>query len=452
MKYKRHLFIFSLSIVICSCIVIYSMQLAEAKKSFHLKLTNKIQLLLEQQQELLQRLSKQLLESIKQQNLTEISKHLRIYEDQIFILAKQGLTIPVKIQWVSFNVPQIVVTSEGVANSNTLAPDQRYYLNVFADPKQLQTSNNYIKEEMPEYRLLNLGLSILDRHNNIQGLLDISISLTSLHAYLESDLGAAAAVFSFNLLDLANPEIVLNATTYWVGLLKFIAGVVGTFAGLWLLISYGHKLYNYTLVQNLQLENAKRQIATLTMNAVIHRNAAATQNKYGIIAADPETKAMQLIDISELLNDSLAVNAELAQIRNVTITLPTQKILQVYIFGNMVRLIQILSGIMYEVLSRLPANSTINVQLLITDLPLNARQFTFKFTDNGFYNTLDSRSELQSTADIRIKGWDNIQNLIAMEGGNFEYVHTAYSGNTISFSLNVKESSNVVNLENYINH
>lgn len=433
--------------------ITYIVQQANAKKVYHAQIITQIEHFLAQEKFLLQRLGKQLYKPIAQQNTDLISMYLRSYEDLLFSLAKQGLTVPVNLQWVSFTVPQQIITSEGLLDNQVLAPDDNYYLQVVAEPEQLILSQPYTKTEMPEHMLLNMGIGILDADHHYLGHLDLRVALSAIHTYIADHIAYQSKLFDFKLnpANLVQPKIILNKSNYWLGLLRYATGILLPCIIFVMIVTYGYKIYKFFQEQSQALIQAQQKIELLNAYIDMQKSAADTQYKYGVMSLDLNRQNLQLIDVHSLLQDVKAVNAELALLRNVQLKFPSQSAIhQLRIRSNELRLMQILSGILYEMIVQLPSNSTIAVQIVISDIKPDTRMFVFKFTDDGFYTTLQDRQETVSSADIRAKGWNNIFALVDLEHGTLEHIHTAYTGNTISFSIISQLINNVINLETYL--
>lgn len=447
MKFKTQLFMLALIGVVCSCIVLFSIRLGTARAAYQQQIVHKIQDFLVHQQTMLQLLSKQAAPLIQQQDWVSLSALLRMYEDQTFGLAKQGLTVPVNAQWVSLNAPPQIITSYGAGETQLLAPDEAYYLRIVANPTQLEASTNYTRHAMPEHTLFNLGLGIMLAEQNL-GQMDVSMALTSVQNYLAGAM-PDNKFFTFNLVDLQQPQINTNRQAYLFGLAEFLIFGSLSFIFMALVASFSRRVYIHVKQQAATITSSQQRITELEQKCDLATRAQAVQLRYGQLTAAAEANATQLIYLHELFADVVAVNAEYAALRDVQVELP-HIAKQSHIIGNGVRLMQILSGMLYAILQQLPRNSTITIQLMTIDLPPDKRQFVFKFQDDGFYNTLPEQHELPSNADIRAKGWTNILRLIELEGGSFEHAHTAYSGNNISFSLLHTIAKNVVPLESYL--
>lgn len=449
MKYRKHVFIILLICLICICVAIFTTQLADAKQRYKAAILTQIEQLCAQQQILLQRLGKQLIPALHAQNHSSISDHLRIFEDQNFGLAKQKLTIPINVQWVSLNIPAQILKSDGSIEELKQAQAEDFYLQIISDPNNLKISENFTRTEMPEYALVNFGLGIIDGTNNL-GHLEASVALQDIDKYIRANLRLGSDWFDFILVDLHTPtvQILLRPAVVWMALGKFLSGIILLSSIFYAAIIYIYRFWQCYKQQQQAIQDFRLQIANLQHINKLHIAAADIQFKYGVLATVPNSEDT-MINLNTLLQDAKTVNATLAATREVPIELPAPTTESIYMLGNRVRLMQIVSGILYEVLKLLPVASKLQMDIITMEQTAQIRQYIFRFTDNGFYTELTNNPEPLSNADIRMKGWENILRLLELEDGGFAHSHTAYNGNTIEITLTRHVASNVVNLQNY---
>lgn len=425
-------------IFICTtlcCVACYTVQIRDAKIAYVTQLQRRTHSLLQQQQAMLQGLGKQLQPLIQAQDWPGMRQILQLYEDQIFVLAKQGVSLAAKMQWLSLDAANKIISSKGINHSGLLAQEP-YYLKSIAKPQQLILSNIYTTLEMPEHHLINLGLGLLCK-DEYCGHLEAQVSLPAIEAYLRPN----SNLFKYKIAtSLQNPQISINARAYWLGLTRYVIWgwmLVGVIMFVYTRIAHLHKNHKQT---SLDLQTAKQQLEQAHNTAQIYKNILHTQYAYGAQNCD----ASEIINAAQLLSDVVMVNADLVKAREIQVKIASlPKHLRLY--ANKLSCMRILSGILYEILRQLPNGSRVDIQ--IQNRMQNETQcITFLFSDNGFYATLEEREEAPNTADVRARGWSNIQRLITNLQGAFTYQHVAYQGNTISFSILRNASKNVVNL------
>ncbi|HSX20035.1 MAG TPA: hypothetical protein VLG38_02795, partial [Gammaproteobacteria bacterium] len=292
-------------------------------------------------------------------------------------------------------------------------------------------------------------LGITDLEQNYYGHLDTSLALDALRASITQRVPYNKFFdFQLNGTKLMTPDIVLRPTAYWIGVITFSASCGLIILVIYIVLAFMHKKYTTYQRQDLALTEATEQIKSLRENIVVLKSANQTQFKYGVLTADG-AQTSTTINLHQLLTDVRTVNAELAIARQIEMKFPSPDALALQIYGNRLRLMQILSGVLSEILQQLPTHSCVMLQVVVTNLTDNVQTVTFKFTDNGFYSSLQHKAEIQSSADVRAKGWSHIQSLLAQENGTLEHTHTAYSGNTIALSFTQQVVNNVIRLESY---
>ncbi len=309
----------------------------------------------------------------------------------------------------------------------------------------MQWSKGYTQEAMPQYDLMNIGYGILADQQYL-GHLDVQFARSALEAYvLQAIAPPQTKIFSLafgsNILD--KPQINLLPEAYWLAILRptlYVWGAIITALALLFII---YRLYAHAKQLAIDLLQAGQRVTELQSATNMYKNILSTQYKYGI---EEQKNNKQMIHVQQLLDDVKIVNADLIKQRHITINFPAQIAEDFYIHANRLRVMQILSGILYEIRQQLPDHSMVSMQVAVHSITATRQKLIFKFTDNGFYSALQDRDEPISSADVRAKGWDNIQSLIELESGVLDHVHTAYTGNTISVSLEQSVITNVINL------
>jgi hypothetical protein len=439
------------AIMVCTCSFI--LQILSEKRAYTSQLNNKIMAYMQQQNFMLQRLGSNILSAIKQKNIVSIQQSLSAYEEVFFALSKHNLAVPITVNLVSLNAVQQIVGSFGILESNVLAPDEEYYSKIVEEPSTMTWSHLYIKQEMPDYPMFNFGLGIADPLNNYYGHLDVKIAASAFYAYIQSNLGTDYALFAFKTMgnNILQPEVYIAYPMLWVVALKymllrlFILGLIsGIFWGTYTQWQRMSKLNRELQEANSQLNIQQQSLARL-------QASASVQAYYGKLLARTAIHAaanMQLIDLQSLVSDVKTVNVELAIERGVEIIFPTPAASVLHFYGHKLRLMQILSGMLCAIICQMKGNGKIDFKVELKNQQVNS-ELVFIFNDNGFYNGLEERDVEPSMADIRCQSWTKICDLIELEGGALEHVHTAYVGNTISLRIPHKVVNNVVNLENY---
>lgn len=445
-------------LITCSCFVLcivlcfisYVSHVTKEKKLFATQLSRNIDQYFLQQKYSLQRLGNSLLPALREQNTNIITATLNTYEEILFGLAQQDLAIPVSISWVSLSAPQQILGSFGAVATTALSPDTEYYIRAVEEPDTLAVSHLYIKSEMPDYPLFNYGLGIKDNSNNYYGQLDVKIAAVAFKEYITAKLNNDADLFGFELHNgnVSEPEIHLNQAQCWLGCLKYIvirvAMLITFIASFFMMRKLVQRFIdqkNTLVLQSIELKNNTHTLQIISQGQSVQR-------KYGeLLQIGLNNK--QNISLQQLLTDIHAVNAPFALENNLQLELQSAKVTDILFYGNKLRVMQILSGITYEVLQQLGANGKLNLQINLIEQSHVKQTLEFIFTDNGFYKTLQEREVMLSVTDIRCQGWQNISALIALEDGVLEHTHTAYSGNTIRLKITRELVNNVVKLEEY---
>jgi hypothetical protein len=451
---QQHLKIIIISIVIsmlCGSYVVYDIYVNAAKHKFRSQITTRIQTLLTQHQAILRQLSQSILDPIKNQDIATIVTNIRAYEDVLFTFSKSGLGLPVRIHFVSLSAPQQILGSNGKSGAKALVPDQNYYIEIMNNPAVITLSGAYEELAMPGFLLCNWGLGVLDHDANFHGQLDVQTSVNALQDYLATNNLQNFRLFSFKLNadNISQPDILMDRRMYMLGLFCVWAVVILSMLLIGGTCKLIYGLYSTYKQQRHNLSAANDSLNKLNIETSILKSSRQVQYKYGILAAN-DASVESLIDLQQLLQDAYAVNAEDAVTHNVTVVIPLSSNHTLRFYGNRLRLMQILSGIIGEGINVLPANSVITLQVEVIQVQDNLQQIIFKFHDNGFYSKLEHRQVLASNADVRVLGWDNINYLIDLELGELQHVHTAYAGNTIILSITRKLEQKVFNIENYV--
>lgn len=451
---NRPYLLITLGAILCilACVISFIFQLHDIKHKFRHDLTSHIRQFIYQQQEMLQRLGKNLLIPIQQHDLATISAGLTAYEEILFSMSKQNLAIPVSIYLVSFDAPQQIVGSFGKLDDAVLAPDANYYTQIVEEPDQLAISKLYIKQAMPDYKFINLGLGIVNG-NNYHGHLDIKLSVTALHQFIAQKLDPKFGLYGFNFTDnkllapdiyLLYPACILAGIAYiLIRMLIIVLSALGLVAI--------YKFYRKYSKLSMDLKRATEESKILTTKNIGLQNAVAVQDTYGLLAAKTSSE-IQIIDLAQLLADVKAVNYMFALERGIVLSFPAYEENRLRFYGCKLRLMQILSGVLYEIIWQLKTASVVRLQVNYSDDHQGQQKIEFQFQDDGFYAKLQDRVVETSMADIRCKGWENICALIDQEMGHLEHIHTAYVGNTINITIHRKIVNNVIALESYFSN
>lgn len=449
-QYLRIIIITIVITMLCGSYILYNRYIDVAKQRFQSQITMRMQLLLAQQQTILLQLSQNILEPIKNQDTATIVTNIRAYEDVLFKFSKLEIGLPIRIRFVSLSAPQQILGSNGKLSNESLAPDENYYLDIMDNPGMINFSKPYEELAMPGLLLCNWGLGILEQGIDFRGLLDVQISVSALQDYLATNNFQKFKLFSFKLNpnNISQPDILIDARMYRYGLLGiWVAVMLGTLfigGGLRLIYVFYHKYRHQQHNLAAMLDNLNK----LTIDVNLVKSSRQVQYKYGILAAN-DASMESLIDLQQLVQDAYTVNAEDAVAHNINIVIPSSITSEIRFYGNRLRLMQIISGIISEGINVLPANSTITLQVDILNLQERMQQIIFKFHDNGFYNKLEHRHVLISSTDVRVQGWDNISYLIDLELGELQHLHTTYTGNTISVIITRRFEQKIFNIESY---
>lgn len=397
----------------------------------------------QQQHYLLQRLGKNLLQNTA--DVESIRLNIRAYEDVLFALSKQNLAIPMSVYFVSFTAPQQVIGSNGSLDAKTLAPEDAYYLRAMDTPGHLVFSKPYIKPEMPEFWLANLGIGLL-KNEIYYGQLDAKVALQTLHDYVLNGLPIKSRLFNFKLgeSDVMQPKISVNWAYAFVKLGWWFVWEIVALASLVLILLRISKLFKEHLSQKLAFTTLAHNLQELKMQNSLECKAREVQHIYGTMNYH-DTQ----IALSQLLSDIEIVNAPLARLRSVHLNLQPKYISNLKFSGDRLHLMQILASILHEIILQLMPGSSISLQVLITDLQQGMQLLQFKFPDDGFYNALNDRQQPVSNADICSQGWNNIYDLIEEAEGTVEHQHTPYAGNTLTFTIVRRMAAKVISIEKY---
>ena len=425
-------------LVVCACLLGFVTHLSCAKDIYHAQLTRQIEQYLAQQSIMLQRLGKNLIGPLKQSNIEDISQKLFAYEEILFLLAKQNLAIPVSAHLVAMDAPRKIIGSFGLLDVADLAPDEQYYTKIVEDPNNLAISQLYIKQEMPDYYFLNIGLGVVDSAGNYLGQVDLKLAVLALQAFLKSNLHEHAHLFNFKLADnnLLNPQVSLNKTNFWLEFLQYMSLRIGLASILAWFSFVTHKLYRENRQHQQESNQLQKQLLAANTKLSSAVSAAQVQNYYSLLATNGDNS--QLIIVQQLLDDVKAVNLVWAIELGVQLSLPMPNQTNLLRFhGNKFRLMQILSGILHAIISMLSSGGNVELGIITRENQHGQHKLIFTFQDNGFYDALPS------------KPWDEICALVGLESGELEHVHTAYVGNMISLTIARKLVTNVINLESY---
>ncbi len=299
---------------------------------------------------------------------------------------------------------------------------------------------------MPQHRLINIGYGV-HMGDKYLGHLDTQLALNALETFLKADTHTYAKMFRLQFANnrLQSPQIVLQPAAYWSGMLQPVLQTIGMVLIVLCFSLIIYQLYRHAKLVAAALAHTQQQVSELSATVSTYKTILATQYKYGTLMLLSDVKA-QLLDVRQLLHDIRAVNADIIQQRAIKLIWPEHIQQNFYIFGHSVRLMQILSGILYEILMQLPDASTVELQVTVQNLTRKKQKIVFSFTDNGFHTSLQECEHENSSTDVRIKGWHNLKRMIKKEKAYLEHTHTAYVGNTISLSVVQELGENVVNL------
>jgi len=431
------------ALVVILCVIQVNKYVAAERAAYVSTLSRYLEEYMAQQTEILRRLAKNLIPPLKDPDTRRIAMYLSAHEEILFGLAKQGLVVPLSLQLVSLDVPLI--------DSSILAPDESYYIKVVEQPKVLTVSRLYNRHDMPDYLMVNLGLGIVDGVNNYHGHLDAKLAVASLSDYLVHKPGMASSLFTFKFVKAQGlqPEIILLKTAFaWV-LLKYMLACVSLLTVLLLVAYVVSMVYNQLAAKKTEVTKLARNLETAQQELAYTQAAIEVQNTYGVLL-NYVPDNIQVIELQQLLLDIKTVNANLAFQQGVKLLFPEYNSKNLRFYGHQIRLMQILSGILHEMIKLNALGGTIELKVDLSDNLDGQQKLKFHFMDNGFYDSLQDRELKISLADIRCKGWGNILRLIALEEGVLEHVHTAYVGNSISCTVLKKLVNNVVNLENFV--
>ncbi len=431
-------------LAILTCMFSFSSHVAKIRQHFQQQVIVSIQRVLDQQQILLQRLGHNLLLPIQNKDQLVISAYLSAYEDQLYVAAQQGLAIPASLSLVSLSAPLNIISSIGLAEASTLAPDEEYYLRVVRQPKDLSISQQYIRLEMPDCKLINFGLGVLDHQQQFIAHLDAKIAVAALQKFVQNSL-PGSSLYSFDLSgpDMLQPKIVLHKKVYWLEYFKYTSNILLKLWVVFSLIWFGLLWYFKSrdkdkTINSLQKEN---DIISTRLNYLLHANVL--QDKYA--AMSKSNQQLQNIELHDFLTEARTLNAELIHQHNINLILPQAGKQKNLFFAHRLHMIQLVAGILQEIILQVGSGNTIELQIeLIEDT--SQQQLIFKFSDNGYYSSLTDREIRITTADIRCQGWNNIYALAALENATIQHKHTAYVGNTITLSIPYRVKNNVVNL------
>lgn len=436
MKLKKARFLLIFCIWICGCMLFNSIQLAQKQKTYKNSITTEIEKFLRQQSYFLHSLREQILPYMQQEDLNMVIYLLRIYEDHMFILAKQGLSVATNIYLVSLDMPQYILGSNGQANLTMLAPHQNYYLQVVENPDTLIVSKIYTLDAMPKHKLVNVGLGMIDLHGQI----DIRMAVDAIERLIVSMVPNEFFAFKFDD-ELSNPILEISPKAYWNAIIMPTI-LQGVYLFCVLIGLYIFQVYRQRYgVLCADLHSVKAQNQNLNTSLSAYKDIVAIQYKYG-------DKNMQKSNISltmlEILTDAIAINSDLTHTRNISVSITDSDMAMVKI-GKPLLCMQLISGILYEIIMQLPNAAKINVDIQIEYLGNSQQRIICEFVDDGFYSTLEY-SEEPNIADIRAKGLERITYLLAELKAEIHHQHQAYQGNTITISFMQNVCSNVISL------
>lgn len=425
------------------CVIQVNKRVASERAVYAATLDKHLEEYLQQQTEILRRLAKNLIQPLKKHDSISIAAYLNAHEEILFGLAKQGLVIPLGLQLVSLDA--------GLVDSSILAPDESYYINVVEQPTLLAVSKFYSKQDMPDYLMVNLGLGVVDSSNHYHGHLDAKLAVSSLRDYIWHKPGLESTLFAleFNKDKGLHAEIILRKSAFVALLLKYMLAYLSLLTVLLLVVYLVSKHLQYITSKNAALKDVTKSLQTARQELAYTQAAIEVQHSYGILL-NYVPDNIQVIELQQLLSDVKTVNANLAFQQGVKLLFPEYNSKNLRFYGHQVRLMQILSGILHEMIKLNALGGTIELRVDLSDNLDGQQKLVFDFIDNGFYDSLQDRDLKLSLADIRCKGWSNILRLITLEEGRLEHVHTAYVGNSITCTVVKKMLNNVVSIESFM--
>ena len=257
------------------------------KSSYRKQIRAQLKHLAQHQQLLLQPLSKNLLDAIRKHDFNSVATNLRAYEELLFGLSKQGLSLPLSLHYVSLTVPQQIIGSSGKVSNHFLSPDEAYYLQVAEHPNILSFSKSYVTLAMPDYLLCNWGVGIIDHNNVYYGQLDAKASVDAVYNYIRRNLPLSSKVFSFNLLgdSVLQPKIMVNSINYYMDTLRYtiiFMIVITLFA---ISTFYMRMAYRIYATRERAFKATTEQLKQLALQYEAMKLFMAVQHKYGILAA-----------------------------------------------------------------------------------------------------------------------------------------------------------------------
>lgn len=428
----------------------YVLRISEYKRAYTDDVNVQIKNFIQQQNFSLQRLNNHILPALRSNDVAALSTYLAAYEDVLFGVAKQGHSPAVTVQFVNLNAPELIVSSKGIESNSTLAPDHEYYSKIIEDPYTLIFSHYYVKAEMPDYPLLDFGIGVTDSLNNYYGQIDVKVAVLALQNFITSKITQHKDLFSFELQNnnSLQPRVYIQQAACWQGCfnyvgLRFLVLVFGV-AAYYLAIRHTRQIRQ----QRKDLSNTALQLQEADQQLKLMQNANSVQHKYGVLAHLGNTK--QNINLAEFTQDVIAVNAPLALQSGIKIIVANVGNNNLLVRGNKLRLMQIVSGMLHEIILQLPAKSSVQLKVTITKQIQGTQLVEFCFTDDGFYEALIPRFVEQSNSDVRCYSWDSIEDLIEQEDAFFEHQHQMYQGNVLKFAIETEILNNVVNFEEYL--
>lgn len=397
----------------------------------------------QQQELLLNKLSGELQDALQQHELLRIKYLLSVYEDIMFGLSQRNLQVPLTACLVSLNAPQQIVCGSGLSDSYRLNRDDEYYLRMIKNPGQITLSEVYFDENMPDYYFINWSVAIVDDAGKYLAHIEVKAAHEELCKYLQARINdyrfevypATQLAVGFDLR-LRTQGLLWNALLYIV----YFVGAVGVLCAIsW--CAYRNLRYQQRLTR--QHDELTQKLAQVQTKLHWYQQWHVVQQRYGELSACANNVIQEIL-LSELLQDILVVNQELALIRRIEVLLPEVSQKAIYVIAERLWLMRLLSGVLQEILCQSPSGSVITINFRLeaqVDGPL-AQQFVF--SDNAFYTQLVDRQVIPNAYEIRCQSWLKLLELVRIHSGTISHEHTAYVGNTITIAIPKFIKRNVV--------
>jgi len=321
---RFYIIIFSICLAI-ACVL----QIATYKHNYNNDLAQQRQNFIQQQQDLMSRIARQLSYPIARQETHRVEEILLAYENVLF-----ALDLPVVMQVVLLDAPQAII-----GNADRLHADYNYYQRILANPNKIHFSDLYDSTLMPDFKMLNYGIGILDDAEEVTAVLEVTIA------------------------DEKFDRIVNQVTGY--SLQSYIIKVVTAYALLALFVT---SVFAYFFRQQMMM---RKELKMLQRTVLI-----GSSKEY-------EQKGQMHFDLFVLLSDLYAKFFSAAKDMNVSLLWP-QKEKPYYIYADRQDIMHDLSGIVANMLRNNANEGTLKLSISLEDgnVMLNAE-------DDAYYSSLD---------------------------------------------------------------